>query len=81
MLVKQVVEGGPADQAGIEPGDVIVQWNGQDVDSGTTLRLLIARSEVGSEVDCVVVRDGERETKKVHVAELPSNLNPRLKGR
>ncbi len=81
VLVKQVVADGPADKAGIEPGDVIVQWNGQPVDSDTTLRLMIARTEVGSEVDCVIVRDGERETKKVHVAELPTRANVRLKGR
>ncbi len=80
-LVKQVVADGPADKAGIEPGDVIVEWNGKPIDSSTTLRLLIARSEVGSDVECVIVRGGERETKKVRISQLPSNLSPRLKGR
>ncbi len=63
-LVKQVVAGGPADKAGIEPGDVIVEWNGHPVDSDTTLKLMIARTEVGSEVDCVILRDGQRETQE-----------------
>ncbi len=81
VLVKQVVADGPADVAGIEPGDVIVAWNGQAIDSDTTLRLLIARSEVGSEVDCAILRGGERQAKKVRVAEMPNRPNPRLKGR
>jgi serine protease Do len=81
VLVKQVVSDGPADKAGIEPGDVIVEWNGQKVDSDTTLRLMIARTEVDSEVECVIVRGGERETKKVRIAEMPMRQNPRRRGR
>ncbi len=68
-LVADVVPGGPAEKAGIERGDVIVAWNGQPVDNRTTLQFLIARTAVGTDVDCTLIRDGEELTKKVHVIE------------
>ncbi len=69
--VLMVVPGGPAYKAGVEPGDIIVGWDGHAIDNATTLRLLIARSEVGSEVECVVVRDGQEKKLTVKVAEQP----------
>ena len=68
-LVTEVVPGGPADQAGIQPGDVVVAWHGQPVDNRTTLQFLIARTDVGSAVECTILRDGQDLTKTVHVIE------------
>lgn len=68
-LVTDVLAGGPADQAGLERGDVIVAWNGQPVDNKTTLSFLVARTEVGSAVECTIVRDGQALTKTVRVTE------------
>jgi serine protease Do len=70
-LVTQVVVGSPAERAGLEPGDVIVQWHGQAIDSKTMLQYLIARTDVGTTVECVIVRDGQQQTKTVEVAEAP----------
>ena len=57
----------------VAPGvrDVIIEWNGQPVDNATTLRLMIGRAPVGSQVKVVIVRDGQEVTKTVRVAELP----------
>jgi len=80
-LIREVVPDGPADQAGIEAGDVVVEWNGHPVDNPTTLRLMIARTEVGSEVKCEIVRDGAPETRTVRVQELPSRPSLRRRTR
>jgi serine protease Do len=81
-LVTDVFAGGPADQAGIERGDVIVAWNGQPVDNKTTLSFLIARTEVGSAVECMIVRDGQALTKTVKVTESQQPGHPgRARGR
>jgi serine protease Do len=77
-LVTDVYPGGPADQAGIERGDVIVGWNGQPVDNKTTLSFLVARTEVGSAAECMIVRDGQPVTKTVRVTE---SQQPTPKGR
>jgi serine protease Do/serine protease DegQ len=58
-LVSQVVEGSPADKAGIKTGDVITSVNGQNVKSNTELRNAIGMLRVGDKVDVGIVRDGK----------------------
>jgi Do/DeqQ family serine protease len=58
-LVSQVVEGSPADKAGIRTGDVITSVNGQPVKSNSELRNDIGLLRVGDKVDIGIVRDGK----------------------
>src|SRR2546430_4918668 len=58
-LVSQVVEGSPADKAGIRTGDVITSVNGQTVKSNSELRHTIGLLRVGDKIDIGLVRDGK----------------------
>jgi Do/DeqQ family serine protease len=58
-LVSQVVEGSPAERAGIRTGDVITAVNGQPVKSNSELRNTIGLLRVGDKVDIGLVRDGK----------------------
>ncbi len=58
-LVSQVVEGSPADHAGIRTGDVITSVNGQPVKSNSELRNTIGLLRVGDRVDIGLLRDGK----------------------
>jgi serine protease Do/serine protease DegQ len=58
-LVSQVVEGSPADKAGIRTGDVITTVNGQPVKSNSELRNSIGLMRVGDKVEIGLVRDGK----------------------
>src|SRR5579863_6725482 len=58
-LVSQVVEGSPAERAGIRTGDVITAVNGQPVKSNSELRNSIGLMRVGDRVDIGLVRDGK----------------------
>src|SRR5690242_6297967 len=58
-LVSQVVEGSPADKAGIRTGDVITSVNGQPDKSNSELRNTIGLLRVGDKVDIGLVRDGK----------------------
>jgi serine protease Do len=69
-LVANVLRDSPAEKAGIQPGDVIVQWNGKPVESRDDLPLLVARSEIGQNVKVVLVRDGQRLELTVKVGRL-----------
>lgn len=62
-VIVDVVSGGPAEQAGIQVGDVVVQFGGQAVDSAERLGELIREHRPGDEVEVGVVHsDGSRDT-------------------
>ena len=61
-LVRSLIETGPAKEAGIEPGDVIIRFDGKDVKTARDLPLMVAQTPVGKMVRVVVWRDGEEVT-------------------
>jgi serine protease Do len=73
-LVRGVATGSPAEKAGIEPGDVIVEWNGKRVNDANDLRFLVAGTRVGSNVKVVFYRDGAKQEATVTVMERPARL-------
>jgi serine protease Do len=72
-LVAGVDDKGPAKPAGIEPGDVVVKFNGKDVRDPKDLSRAVADTAVGKEVDVVVIRKGNEETRKVKLGRLEDN--------
>jgi len=75
-LVSQVVEGSPADHAGIRTGDVITSVNGQPVKSNSELRNTIGLLRVGDRVDIGLLRDG----KPLRVTAVIADTTPELTG-
>jgi len=60
VMLRELYPGGPAEQAGLEAGDIILTVNGQDVIDERGLRFRIATKTPGGEVSLTVIRDGER---------------------
>lgn len=58
-LVSQVVDGSPADQAGIKAGDVITTINGRTVANASELRNAIGLLRIGEKVELGLIRDGK----------------------
>jgi serine protease Do len=77
-LVSSVVEGAPADKAGLKPGDVIVQFDGKKIARMEDLPRLVAETPVGREVSMVVVRDGKETTLTARIARLQETEPARL---
>jgi serine protease Do len=69
-LVSQVVKGGPADKAGIETGDVIVEFNGKKISEMNDLPRMVAETPVGKTVDVKVLRNGSMVDREVKIAQL-----------
>ncbi|WP_061027497.1 Do family serine endopeptidase [Bradyrhizobium sp. CCH5-F6] len=69
-LVAGVDDKGPAKPAGIEPGDVVVKFDGKDVKDPKDLSRVVADTAVGKEVDVIVIRKGQEQTKKVTLGRL-----------
>ncbi|RMD62179.1 MAG: DegQ family serine endoprotease [Alphaproteobacteria bacterium] len=69
-LVASVTEGGPAEAAGIQQGDVILEFDGREVTDMRKLPRMVAETAIGREVDVVVWRKGKKKTLKVTLGEL-----------
>ncbi len=77
-LIAGVDDKGPAKPAGIEPGDVVVKFDGKDIKDPKDLSRVVADTAVGKEVDVVVIRKGQEETRKVTLGRLedPDKAQP-----
>jgi len=66
-LVGEVFEGDPADKAGIQAKDVIIEVDGEDIENSRDLSRTIAQVPVGKKVDIKVFRGGKEQTFTVHI--------------
>lgn len=73
VLISDVNEVGPSHAAGIKRGDVVVTFNGKDIQSVSQLRNLVARTIVGKDAHVTVLREGKEQTFTIKVAERPSD--------
>jgi serine protease Do len=69
-LIAGVEEKGPAKPAGIEPGDVVIKFDGKDIKEPKDLSRVVADTAVGKSVDVVIIRKGAEETKQVTLGRL-----------
>jgi len=72
-LVNHVEVDGPADDAGVERGDVIIELDRKKLDGSSELIELLGERKPGTKVDIVVLRDGKRKTFTVELGKRPRN--------
>ncbi len=70
VLVSDVYKGTPAEKAGIERGDVIVQFDGKSVDEPKDLSRMVASTSVGKTVNIKLLREGSAMERTVKVGEM-----------
>lgn len=58
VIISDVVKGSPADKAGLEPYDIVKEYNGTKVTDSEQLIDLVRKTRIGSKVVLVVIRDG-----------------------
>jgi serine protease Do len=69
-LVAGVDDRGPAKPAGIQPGDVVVKFDGHDIKEMHDLPRIVADTPVGKEVEVVIIRKGKEEIHTVKIGRL-----------
>jgi serine protease Do len=74
VLVAAVTPGDPADKAGIQGQDIIIEVNGKKMTSSRDLTTLVAGLGVGDRADVKVLRGGETKTFEVRIGKRPLTL-------
>lgn len=69
VLVADVFQGQPADEAGIRRGDIILSVKGSDIRSVNSLRNIIAATRPGTTIPVTLYRDGEQIEKEITITE------------
>jgi serine protease Do len=69
-LVSRVMSDGPAEEAGIKHGDVIVEFDGQPIEDWNDLPRVVASTPVGKKVKVTVLRQGKRKELKAKIGVL-----------
>ncbi len=71
-LVADVIEGGPAQKAGIARGDVILKFDGKEVAESRDLPRIVASTRVGKSVNVEYLRDGKTDSLEVTIGQMQS---------
>src|SRR4030095_6361096 len=69
VTVGEILSGSPAEQAGLQPGDVISKFDGHDVKNFRALRTLVAEAPLDKQVELQIVRNGKPLTVKTQIKE------------
>jgi putative serine protease PepD len=75
VAISAVIEGSPAQDAGLEEGDVILEVDGVAIDAPQDLTSLVTDKEPGDTVELQVTRDGDERTVEIELGERPDRLN------
>lgn len=71
VLLSGVLEGGPADRAGVKPGDVLIAINNQPIQDVRSLLNQVAQFRPGSDVNATVLRKGKELDLKIEIGMRP----------
>jgi serine protease Do len=74
VIIEDVFEDSVAEKAGIKRYDVVVEFNGQPVETANELQKRVAELKPGTTVTIVVIRDGKRKTLKAELGERSAQL-------
>jgi len=72
-LINGVVQGGPADRAGLRPGDVVTEVDGAEIRKGHDLLRSVLRHDVGERLALGVLREGSKKQMTVVAGERPND--------
>ena len=72
-FISQVLEDSPAEKAGLQERDVVIEFDGAPIFFSGDLPQTVGTVKPGTKVDCIILRDNKRKVIKVEVGELSKN--------
>ncbi|MCK0152768.1 DegQ family serine endoprotease [Alcanivorax sp. S6407] len=79
-LVSQVLKGSPAEEAGVQPGDIITRFNDEPIYRSSELPRWVGLVKPGEDAELTVVRDGDKQTLTVTIGLLPDDPALAMRG-
>ncbi len=76
VIIADVIKDSAAEKAGIRKNDVLVEFNGEPIESASRLLISVAELRPGTEAEVVVLREGQRQNLTVTLGKRPS-MQPR----
>jgi serine protease Do len=73
VLVSDVLAGGPAENAGVQKGDVITNFNAKEVRNTSDLSRLVAETPINTTVTLRIQRKGAQQDLPIRIAEMPGD--------
>ena len=77
-LIAQAGKGSPAEDAGLKSGDIIVSFDGHDIETSADLPHIVGLITPGTSVEAVIMRDGKELTLEVEVGALAAGAVARV---
>ena len=74
-LIAEVMEGSPAAASGLRSGDIVLEFNGRDVETSADLPPMVGRTPVGESARLTVLREGREIELDVEIGQLPDERN------
>lgn len=75
VLISDVVDNTPASKAGLQSGDVVIEFDGKKVEDLQAFRINVAATAVGKKVSMKILRDGKVRVFKVTLEEYPEQVS------
>lgn len=72
-LVAEVMPGSPAEKGGLESGDIVLAYNGEDVELSSDLPPMVGRTRIGETAELTVLRGGREISLDVAIGQLPED--------
>jgi len=69
-LIADVTSGGPAEKAGLQGGDIIIEFKGKKIKKTQALPLIVSTTPVGASVEVRIIREGKKKTFSVTIGEM-----------
>jgi serine protease DegQ len=79
VLIANVVRGGPAEQAGVKPGDVLLEVQGKPVPDSSAMLNTVAETRPGEVATLTLLRSGEKVALKLTVGKRPVVRSRRMR--
>ncbi|MCK0163625.1 DegQ family serine endoprotease [Marinobacter sp. S6332] len=70
-LIAEVMDGSPAQAGGLQSGDIVLEYDGEDIHLSSDLPPMVGRTPVGESARLTVLRSGKEITLDVEIGQLP----------